>query len=85
MKSEFRKEILTCFGGSFLIMFMIGIYFVYLPWNMERLNISETQLGIKEHRNEKKHADTSYNATRSSGCSLLLQYPRPSNDCFQKD
>ena len=46
MKSEFRKEILTCFGGSFLIMFMIGIYFVYLPWNMERLNISETQLGI---------------------------------------
>ena len=46
MKSEFRNEILTCFGGAFLIMFMIGIYFVYLPWNMERLNISETQLGI---------------------------------------
>ncbi|MDA9749114.1 MFS transporter [Pelagibacteraceae bacterium] len=46
MKSEFRNEILTCFGGAFLIMFMIGIYFVYLPWNMERLKISETQLGI---------------------------------------
>ena len=46
MKSDFRKEILTCFGGAFLIMFMIGIYFVHLPWNMERLNISETQLGI---------------------------------------
>ena len=46
MKSDFRKEILTCFGGAFLIMFMIGVYFVYLPWNMERLNISETQLGI---------------------------------------
>ena len=46
MKSDFRKEILTCFGGAFLIMFMIGIYFVHLPWNMERLNISETKLGI---------------------------------------
>ena len=46
MKSDFKKEILTCFGAAFLIMFMIGIYFVYLPWNMERLNISETQLGI---------------------------------------
>ncbi len=46
MKSDFKKEILTCFGGAFLIMFMIGIYFVYLPWNMERLNITETQLGV---------------------------------------
>ena len=46
MKSDFKKEILTCFGAAFLIMFMIGIYFVYLPWNMERLNISETQLGV---------------------------------------
>ena len=46
MKPEFRNEILTCFGGAFLVMFMIGIYFVYLPWNMQRLNISETQLGI---------------------------------------
>ena len=46
MKSDFKKEILTCFGAAFLIMFMIGIYFVYLRWNMERLNISETQLGI---------------------------------------
>ena len=46
MQSEFKNEILTCFGGAFLIMFMIGIYFVYLPWNMERLNISETQLGV---------------------------------------
>ncbi len=46
MKTDFKKEILTCFGGAFLIMFMIGVYFVYLPWNMERLNISETQLGI---------------------------------------
>ena len=46
MQSKFKNEILTCFGGAFLIMFMIGIYFVYLPWNMERLNISETQLGV---------------------------------------
>ena len=31
MKTDFKKEILTCFGGAFLIMFMIGVYFVYLP------------------------------------------------------
>ena len=46
MKDSFRKEIATSFGGAFLIMFMIGIYFVYIPWNINRLNISESQLGI---------------------------------------
>ena len=46
MKGSFRKEIATSFGGAFLIMFMIGIYFVYIPWNINRLNISESQLGI---------------------------------------
>ncbi len=46
MKSSFRKEIATSFGGAFLIMFMIGIYFVYIPWNINRLNISESQLGL---------------------------------------
>ena len=46
MKNYFRKEIATSFGGAFLIMFMIGIYFVYIPWNINRLNISESQLGL---------------------------------------
>ena len=46
MKNNFRKEIATCFGGAFLIMFMIGIYFVYIPWNINRLGISEAQLGM---------------------------------------
>ena len=46
MKGSFRKEIATSFGGAFLIMFMIGIYFVYIPWNINRLNISESQLGL---------------------------------------
>ena len=46
MEISFRREIITCFGGAFLIMFMIGIYFVYIPWNIGRLNISESQLGI---------------------------------------
>ena len=46
MEISFRREIVTCFGGAFLIMFMIGIYFVYIPWNIGRLNISESQLGI---------------------------------------
>ena len=46
MENNFRKEIATCFGGAFLIMFMIGIYFVYIPWNINRLGISEAQLGM---------------------------------------
>ena len=46
MQGSFRKEIATSFGGAFLIMFMIGIYFVYIPWNINRLNISESQLGL---------------------------------------
>ena len=46
MENKFQKEIATCFGGAFLIMFMIGIYFVYIPWNIGRLDISESQLGI---------------------------------------
>ena len=46
MKEKFQKEVITCFGGAFLIMFMIGIYFVYVPWNIDRLDITESELGI---------------------------------------
>ena len=27
-------------------LFLLGIYFVHVPWNIQRLNISESQLGI---------------------------------------
>ena len=46
MEEKFQKEVITCFGGAFLIMFMIGIYFVYVPWNIDRLDITESELGI---------------------------------------
>ena len=44
--NSFNKERNACFGVAFLLMFMIGIYFVHIPWNIERLNITESQLGF---------------------------------------
>ncbi len=43
---SFNKEKNACFGVAFLLMFIIGTYFVHIPWNMDRLNISESQLGF---------------------------------------
>ena len=34
------------FLGAFLVLFQIGIYFVYIPWNAERLQITEAEIGI---------------------------------------
>ena len=43
---SFNKERNACFGVAFLLMFIIGTYFVHIPWNIDRLNISESQLGF---------------------------------------
>ena len=43
---SFNKERNACFGVAFLLMFIIGTYFVHIPWNISRLNISESQLGF---------------------------------------
>ena len=32
--------------GAFLVLFQIGIYFVYIPWNAERLQITEAEIGL---------------------------------------
>ena len=32
--------------GAFLVLFQIGIYFVYIPWNAERLQITEAEIGF---------------------------------------
>ena len=32
--------------GAFLVLFHIGIYFVYIPWNAERLQITEAEIGF---------------------------------------
>ena len=34
------------FLGAFLVLFQIGIYFVYIPWNAERLQITEAEIGM---------------------------------------
>ena len=44
--NSFNKERNACFGVAFLLMFMIGIYFVHIPWNIERLQIDESDLGF---------------------------------------
>ena len=32
--------------NMYVFLFTIGIYFVYIPWNLDRLNIAETDLGL---------------------------------------
>ena len=34
------------FSRSIFLLFIVGIYFVHIPWNIERLGISELELGI---------------------------------------
>ena len=42
----FHKGVYATFLGAFLVLFQIGIYFVYIPWNAERLQITEAEIGI---------------------------------------
>ena len=42
----FNRGIYTTFLSVFLVLFQIGIYFVYIPWNAERLQITESEIGI---------------------------------------
>ena len=42
----FNRGIYTTFLSAFLVLFQIGIYFVYIPWNAERLQITEAEIGI---------------------------------------
>ena len=41
-----NRGIYSCFLGAFLMLFQIGVYFVYIPWNVDRLQISESELGL---------------------------------------
>ena len=43
---NFLRAKITCFQGAFFLLFIVGIYFVHIPWNIDRLNISESQLGF---------------------------------------
>ena len=46
MEYSFNKERNISFVSAFIMMFVISIYFVHIPWNIERLNISESELGF---------------------------------------
>ncbi len=45
-KDKYWDARIACFQGAFFLLLIVGIYFVHIPWNMERLNISESELGI---------------------------------------
>tara|TARA_B100000795_G_scaffold46703_1_gene30699 strand:- start:910 stop:2070 length:1161 start_codon:yes stop_codon:yes gene_type:complete len=44
--AKYNNGIYTVFLSAFLVLFQIGIYFVYIPWNADRLQISEAEIGI---------------------------------------
>ena len=46
IRDRYWEARIACFQGAFFLLLIVGIYFVHIPWNMERLNISESELGI---------------------------------------
>ena len=44
--AKYNSGIYTVFLSAFLVLFQLGIYFVYIPWNAERLQITEAEIGI---------------------------------------
>ena len=42
----YDRGVYATFLGAFLVLFQIGIYFVYIPWNAERLQITEAEIGL---------------------------------------
>ena len=42
----YQNSIVSSMQNMYIFLFTIGIYFVYIPWNLERLNLVETDLGL---------------------------------------
>ena len=42
----YDNGVYATFLGAFLVLFQIGIYFVYIPWNADRLQITEAEIGM---------------------------------------
>ena len=40
------KALASCMQNAYIFFFTLGIYFVYIPWNLERLQLVETDLGL---------------------------------------
>jgi predicted MFS family arabinose efflux permease len=42
----YQNSIVSSMQNMYIFLFTIGIYFVYIPWNLKRLNLVETDLGL---------------------------------------
>ena len=42
----YLRALVSCMQNSYIFFFTIGIYFVYIRWNLERLQLAETDLGL---------------------------------------
>jgi len=40
------RALASCMQIAYIFFFTLGIYFVYIPWNLERLQLVETDLGL---------------------------------------
>ena len=40
------RALASCMQNAYIFFFTLGIYFVYIPWNLERLELVETDLGL---------------------------------------
>jgi len=46
MPKSYRNSIISSIQNIYIFLSTLGIYFVYIPWNLERLNLVETDLGL---------------------------------------
>ena len=42
----YYKALASCMQNAYIFFFTLGIYFVYIPWNLDRLELVETDLGL---------------------------------------
>ena len=42
----YRNAIIASMQNAYIFFFTLGIYFVYIPWNLDRLKLVETDLGL---------------------------------------
>ena len=46
MTKIYRNGVISSIQNMYMFLFTMGIYFVYIPWNLERLELVETDLGL---------------------------------------
>ena len=46
VEKSYFKALFSCCQNAYVFFFTLGIAFVYVPWNLDRLNLKETDLGL---------------------------------------